>query len=375
MKNIATTVNELREKGKSVIGCFPLYPPLELLHSMSITPVVLWELKDGINHTTDSDGHLQTYTCSVARCLMQTILDDEAPLFDGLLMYNACDTLRNLPEIIDAGLADKGRRLPIFKLHIPAVPTEQTDGSQYLRKRFEMLINELEDQFKVRFSGEAFKNSTTLYHEMRRFYQEAEVLVAKGGLSFAEFTKIVTNGDHLPLEAHLESLKALIKGRFQNTILDKADSSAPKVMLSGIICPPSSLIDAIEKSGLRVVCNDLASMGRSYMYNPEPSDDPLAYYVDFYENHTPCTTLLPSADDRIQYLLNMAQNSAVDGVIFIGEKFCEHEYFEFPYLIKQFKEKGIQTLQLECSLDDRDNIGALRTRIDAFAEVVHGHGH
>ncbi len=366
MQQLTTTMNELKKNGERVIGCFPLYPPLELFHSLSITPILLWELKEWINHTADSDRHLQTYTCSVARCLMQAILADDAPLFDALYMYNACDTLRNLPELIDSELEEKGRTVPIFKLHIPAVPAWQTDGRGYLKSRIQALISELESHFKVSFSSEAFKESTTRYHEMRLLYKEAEDFVAKGSISFSDFVKIGCSGYHLSLEYHIEELKRLI-----STQSDNPDTDGSRVMLSGIISPPTALIDAMEGAGLRVVCNDLASLSRSYQYNPEPSDDPVAYYLDFYENHTPCTTLLPSSDDRVHYMLELAQKNEIDGVIFIGEKFCEHEYFEFPYLTKQFKEKGIKTLQIEFSLDDKENIGPLTTRIEAFAELIH----
>ncbi len=367
MQHITTTVNNLREQGKPVIGCFPLYPPLELFHSLSITPLILWELKDAVDQTIESDRHIQTFTCSVARCLMQILLEKNGPEFDALFMYNACDTLRNLPELIDDGFSDRRKtQNPIFKLHIPAVPLEQTDGRPYLRQRIETLIKELESHFKVQFSGEAFKESTIKYRGLRQLYLEAEDLVAQGRLSFAEFSQIGCKGYHLPLDVHVAELQSLIQNSSATPV------SGTRIMLSGIITPPSDIIEAMEESGLQIVCNDLASLGRSYMYNPEPSDDPLSYYVDFYENHTPCTTLLPSADDRIQYLLDMAENKDVSGVIFIGEKFCEHEYFEFPYLIKKFKERGIQVLQLEFSQDDKENIGPFKTRIEAFAEIIQG---
>ena len=97
------------------LGCFPLYPPLELFHSMEITPVILWGLKNSVDRIDLSDRHLQNYACSIARHLTEYILRDDGLKLDGLFMYNACDTLRNLPEVLESGLFQSNREL----LHHP----------------------------------------------------------------------------------------------------------------------------------------------------------------------------------------------------------------------------------------------------------------
>jgi benzoyl-CoA reductase/2-hydroxyglutaryl-CoA dehydratase subunit BcrC/BadD/HgdB len=92
--------------------------------------------------------------------------------------------------------------------------------------------------------------------------------------------------------------------------------------------------------------------------------------VDFYYNHHPCTTLLGSADRRIESLESLVRERGARGIIFLGEKFCEYEYFEFPFLVKHFKEKGIHSLLLEFSMDDDESLGQVRTRIEAFSEMI-----
>jgi len=59
-------------------------------------------------------------------------------------MYNACDTLRNMPEIIQRSLGEKGKTLPFFKLHVPMVPPEQTDSKGYFADRIHELITAIE---------------------------------------------------------------------------------------------------------------------------------------------------------------------------------------------------------------------------------------
>ena len=53
--DIIKKLRAIKQKGKHVIGCFPLYPPLELFHAMGFVPVVLWGLKGIVRPTTESD--------------------------------------------------------------------------------------------------------------------------------------------------------------------------------------------------------------------------------------------------------------------------------------------------------------------------------
>ena len=48
-----------KKAGKSVIGCFPLYPPLEIFTAMDLLPVVLWGLKADRPDFSESDKHVQ----------------------------------------------------------------------------------------------------------------------------------------------------------------------------------------------------------------------------------------------------------------------------------------------------------------------------
>ena len=88
-----------------ILGCFPLYPPLELFHSMGFTPIVLWGLKNSVKKTSESNKHIQDFACSVARNLVEFLFSSVNNFISGFFTYNACDTLRNLPEIILNGLS------------------------------------------------------------------------------------------------------------------------------------------------------------------------------------------------------------------------------------------------------------------------------
>ena len=113
MKGFLDSLADLKSQGHTLVGCFPLYPPLELLHSFGLTPVVLWGLRQDITRLTRSDRHLQPYACGVARCLSEFVLSQGGEFLDAIFMYNACDTLRNLPRSSRAGWRKTDHRFPV----------------------------------------------------------------------------------------------------------------------------------------------------------------------------------------------------------------------------------------------------------------------
>jgi benzoyl-CoA reductase/2-hydroxyglutaryl-CoA dehydratase subunit BcrC/BadD/HgdB len=363
----------LKNNGRPVIACFPLYPPLALFHSMGLAPVVMWGLRGHVAGTEASDRHLPSYTCSVARHLTEFILSDARDSIDGIFMYNACDTLRNLPEILTDQLAPAGRDVPFFHVHLPMTPRDQTEASGYLKNEIRSLIKHLSDHFGADFSSETFQQSIFLYQRMRELSLAAQDQVVAGRLSFSDFAEVMQAGAFMLVEDQIRALEDLT-ARAGN---HNAGASKPPmdkttgVMISGILPPPASVINAITAAGMTIVADDIASFYRSYAVMPGPVSDPAEYYARFYDDHYPCPTLLYTGDRRLPALMDRIRHSRAGAVIFIGEKFCEYEYFEFPYLEKRLAEAGIFSLRIEISIDDGEHTGAHDARIAAFAEMIH----
>lgn len=356
-------------EGRIRLGCFPLYQPLELFHAMGFFPQVLWGFNNEAEGLEESDKHLQNFSCSVARRLTQFVLNKGPACLDALFMYNACDTLRNLPEILSFGLKEKDEALPLIRLHLPAVFPEQVNASVFLRQQITALIGSLEQIGGLPFNAKKFKQSCLLYGRIRLLSLQLEKAVSTGRLSYAVFTEKLLKNCFRPAEEQLTMLETLAAEISLKTMTVGGIKSG-RVVISGIMPPPASLIGLIESSGLIVAGNDVAAQRRSYGHQSKITDDPYQYYSDLYCNHTACPTLLYSAERRADELLNYVQKAEADGVIFIGEKFCEYEYFEFPYLTRRLKDKGRSSIILEISAGESGGTGSFQTRIEAFAEML-----
>jgi benzoyl-CoA reductase/2-hydroxyglutaryl-CoA dehydratase subunit BcrC/BadD/HgdB len=367
---IIDQLHKVKQAGKPVIGCFPLYPPLELLHAMGFTPVVLWGLKAFARETPQSDRHLQPYVCSVARHLTEFLLSEGRALIDGILMYNACDTLRNLPEIIAREFSVSGQMFPVIRMHIPMAPQQQTDSIGYFENEILSMIRSLQEHFRATLPAGAFEFSLGLYNQMRNRALEAEQRVADGRLRFLDFVRVMQAGWLSTVEDHLAALEALLDTDADRPGNGFGSEVGPGIIVSGILPPPESIILAMESVGLRVVGNDIASLRRSYGDLHDSPADPAGYYKQFYFAHYPCPTLLYRGDSRFEALMSLIGQSNARGVIFFGEKFCEYEYFEFPYLERRLKENGILSLMIEMSIDDTSHTSTHIARIEAFSEMI-----
>ncbi len=354
--------NQTRQR-RPVIGCFPLYPPLELFHSMGMTPVVLWGFAEKYDKTIHADRHLQTYCCGIARKMTEYILRDGVKEFDALFMYNACDTLRNLPEIIDCGLVDGS--LPLLRMHIPAARLDSEYGQDYLKDEIRQLVKSLEERTGRAFNMETFRDSVSLYSRLRAKISTLCRHVANGGIGYTDVTRLFLEQTMQPVEDQIDALDKVISSVNDN----EEQEGVKRVIVSGIIPPPLYVCDAMDRTELRVVVDDTAMIGRSVGYTPESFDTVEDYYHQFYLNHAPCSTLLHNAERRLETLLDLARQHDTSGLIFIGEKYCEYEYFDFPYLDEVLRSKGIKTLQLEFAMGDTQS-GSVQTRIEAFAEML-----
>ena len=363
---------KLREDKVPAIGCLPLYPPEELIHSFGAVPVVLWGLKDVVRRTPGADKHIQNYVCSIVRNVAEFLFTDDSAGLWGLFFYNACDPVRNLPEILADGWKARAMKAPaLFRIHVPLNSLDRDYGGKYLAGEIGTLIGELERFFSADFSPARFSESVSRYDEMRALAREVELLVARGALSFSDFSRVMMENTYLPVEDRIARLLSL-RERYAKNPAPAASHEKKRVVLSGIHPPPPKVISMIEGAGMTVVGNDIAALARSYGPGPGPTDDPAdpcEYYVSFYRDHFPCTTLIGSSDRRVPVLIGLAREREAAGLIVIGEKFCEYEYFEIPHIAGRLGERGIKTLTLEFSAED-DNLGPIKTRIEAFGEML-----
>ena len=86
------------------------------------------------------------------------------------------------------------------------------------------------------------------------------------------------------------------------------------------------------------------------------------------KNNCACFTPNPG---RIEDIIRLAKEYRVDGVIDCSLKFCGLYDIEKKSVAQALKKEGIPLLSIETDYEDSD-AGQLRTRIEAFVEMLNG---
>jgi len=148
--------------------------------------------------------------------------------------------------------------------------------------------------------------------------------------------------------------------------------NCPRILISGcpMAIPNWKLHHLLETSGAAVVCEESCIGTRAFSdlvaEDKRSMDDLLKAIADRYmQIHCACFT--PNTE-RIEDILRLAKEYKVDGVVHYNLLFCHTYANEAVRVDKALEKEGIPLLRVET--DYGDDSGQLRTRIDAFLEMI-----
>ncbi len=151
-----------------------------------------------------------------------------------------------------------------------------------------------------------------------------------------------------------------------------APAKAPRILISGspMAIPNWKLHHIIESLGAVVVCEESCTGTRFFSdlveKTPHSLDAQLKAIADRYMNiHCACFT--PN-DERMDDVVRLAKEYEVDGVVHYNLQFCHTYANEAVKMGKRLKKENIPLLRIET--DYGDDSGQLKTRIEAFLEMI-----
>ena len=146
----------------------------------------------------------------------------------------------------------------------------------------------------------------------------------------------------------------------------------PRIILSGSPIHEPAIIEFIENCGFSVVHEDICTGSRFFDIEIGNTGDVLMDLSRAYLTKPPCARMM-LIEERVKEMLKIVEEFQVDGIIYYSLKFCDPTLYDVPRLKKVLTEKGIKILFIEgdCTLG---SFGQLKTRIEAFAEVLSNKG-
>lgn len=360
-----------KEEGGWVAAVLPIHYPRALLRAFGILPIEVW----GPPQVDASYGaaHLQPYVCSIVRNALSFIQTEGLDVADFIVVPHACDSLQGLGSI----LLDFVRpRQPVIPLYLPRGQRES--DLHFLADELRALYRRLAE-----LTHHSPSDGELMQHIQRE--EEADRLLAdlhhrRQELPFTQFElyRLIRSREYLPAETFFELARATLLPVRSNdfshsrmtteVVTTNSKQKGIPIILSGIVPEPMSLFSALAEMGGTIVADDLACCGRR-LYPPGTNTDPFLRMAESILAAPPDAMRGSPIQDRLAYLLRLAETSGARGIVFYDVKFCEPELFDLPILRKRLHEAGIPSVALEVDLNDPLSHQVL-TRLEAFLEMI-----
>ena len=343
-----------RRTGGKVVGYLCAYVPEEVLYAAGALPVrVLGEQQ--LQDLTDS--HIFAMFCAYCRDVLGQGLLGKYDYLNGIVLAHVCAHIRQTYE-------SWRRHLPTefgYLLWTPSQVQNRAalpfflDQTASFRRATEEWLGRPITETALREASDVYNRNRGL---LRRLYAARKERPPR--LSGRSAMEVVIASTIMDKVEHSSMLEALL-----------AEPGSPqqgiRLMVVGSENNDTELVGFLESLGAVVVIEDNC-LGNRYFWNDTAGDgDPLAAIARRYLDKLPCPLLDVDSRRRGQYLLDLAREYDVQGVIFLRQKFCDPHGWEQPIMEKLFEDAGLPCLCLE--LDLTVPAGQYRTRMQAFLEL------
>jgi benzoyl-CoA reductase subunit C len=334
--------------------------PEELAYAAGVLPVRLL----GSNESENVTGPFifRGGFCAFCRDCFAQILLGRYDYIDGIVYGLCCSHARQIFQ----GWQSQKPSSYSYELYLPI--------SFQDRNAVELIVAELED-FRRSLEGWLGNTITTedldraidVYNTNRRLMGKLYELMKSDDppITAVEIAEIGLAGLFIDKQTH--------NGLLEDAMEELRKRKSPgnhgiRIMLLGSVNNDMELMRLIENAGGLVVTDDYCTGKRYYDSEVSPQENRLAALAERLVNKTPCPLKDLPERKRVPHISQQADEFRIRGVIYTIQRLCDSHGLDSPAIESLFKEKGIPILKLE--VDPGSSTGQLRTRIEAFVEMI-----
>jgi benzoyl-CoA reductase/2-hydroxyglutaryl-CoA dehydratase subunit BcrC/BadD/HgdB len=365
-----------KAKGKKVIGYFCIFTPIELILAADAIPV---RVNSGWYDTSKlGDRVVPVEVCPVIRSTIGAKMIDLSPyleLSDALISSLTCDGMTKLSEIMSdtkpvwritpPRVKDSKQSLHLWRAEMNAmkIQIEEFTGNKITAKKLRAAVETMQSASKafrrlqdlrkgnavIMGRDAMLVNQTCMWDDIKRWTEQTEALCE-------ELEKRVSQKDWA------------------------CPPDTPRVIVTGtpMFWPDNwklpSLVEEATPQGV-LVADELCSSDR-LLYDPVgvdewTMDDMLNGISERYlmASTCPCFTSEDGNEDRVNWLLNKVKEFNASGVIYYVVRGCMLYAMEYSRVKKALDKIGVPVYYLDTEYT-REDVGQLKTRVEAFLEML-----
>ena len=364
------TLAEARAAGRKVVGYLPGgYVPDELIYASGAIPLCL--IHGGQARSAEEALSLvPNVICPFARAQIGETLLKANPLYNTLDLVVVPTTCQHLKQVGDVW--EHQGTVDVFKLGVP-YDCQDDYEVEYYRGRLSELKKTLEHLTGNVITDDKLTEAIDVYNRLRGLLRTLSLArrdrqPAISTLDFVRLNHVSMYVDPVMMADVLEALCSTTPAAAP------LPADRPRVMLMGpaLAFGDYDIINLVTEAGAEVVVEEIFEGIRDYRHVVNGSGDPITRLAwSYLHDKKPAAFARGATRKKIDFVLDLIKQFDVQGVLWYQLLCCEL-YDEESYLFeKVLRERGIPMLVVESDYHSLAT-GAVRTRLEAFVEIMEG---
>ena len=343
------------DKKDKTIGWLCTYVPEEIIHASGFHPV---RIEGSGNPVRKADALLHNNMCPFVRSVLDDAIEGKMSNLSGIVISNSCDAMKRLFDAWSVFLEND-------TLYYLSPPKRINDSniSFYAGE-----LRDFADALNLNCPGKitvgSLKKSIKIFNETR--FLMAKVSRLAGSDSLSGYTAF--NIMHMAVRCNREQFNIKLKEFLDRFTPEKNNEKGIRVLLTGCMIDRADQIKLIQDSGAKITVNELCTGSRQFDLMVSEHGDPFEALAERYIKKASCSRMM-NINERIDYLIRLAKENRIDGVIYYIIKFCDNYIWDLPKIKDAFNNTGIPVLDVEGDYI-KGSFGPLKTRIQAFVESI-----
>ncbi len=350
-----------KQGGGKVWGVLDSYVPEEVLIAGGVLP---WRIRGSRKPSPELAWQHRTASCNpYYNHVTQSVLEGELDFLDGVVTTDWEQDGTRCYSLLE--------HLGKFNMkHFLHVPYAKRDVNlAFFASEIKEFISAVENFTGKKITEDSLKRAAQRVNKARSLLMRLYSLRQKqqAPVSGSECLAISLAAMTMAKEEFIPKMESLLPYLEKRPGTGK--STGPRLLVVGDFLDDVAFLDLVEKSGARVVMDDLDT-GSRYFWGTTDTDasDIVTAIAHRYLNRVPC----PRMDfykEEMDQVVAWAADFKVNGVLLLFLPWCLSRQFRLPFWMRRMKEAKIPFMTLEreyCLFHPAQ----LKTRIEAFIETL-----
>lgn len=359
-------LQELRKSGIKIVGYSPNgYVPEELVLASGAIPVALIHGGE-IEPLLASAPYLGRYLDPFCRAQIGYKMMNHP-------LYQIIDMLVvPVGDLHIRGIADSWEfftDVPVFRLGVPHVKSHH--GFQHYLDGLNLLKEQLEKLTGTTITHERLIEEICLSNQVKATLKDISFTRRANhppitGKDFIKLNHASLCADRRVLPGVLESIWAELKSAKATT------RTGPRILLTGstLAVGDYKVADLLEEAGASIVIEEFGEGLLDYWQKVDTDGDPIhALAKSYFAEKVPCAFFRGAAKERSDFLLKLAVDFKVDGIVWYSLLYRDSYGIEAHLFSRALEKKNIPLLIITSEYSPAET-ESLRTRIATFIEMI-----